>query len=904
MEDNTKQQQLLFDKGITNAPSDFICSDNTLEDSVGMIYENGEHRVIQNPVTYTEIAYTEADDTLLLIHYTGETEQMIIRKTVGTTTGGDPIYTVIWRTKEDSVNLHTIVAGLTKFVNVTAIGNTLIFSSGEGLTYALWKGSEYKVLGNKIPDIRVQFSLGALEIVANENIKYYTMAEMLDGYLAFDNAEVVQVDNNTYTNTGVKIAGLEFRSEQYESAKTVLSGMAASRLHYVKEQKKFAFPFWARSAVRLYDGSTTNVSAPFLLLPTVLNNWNIFCSDENGVPRVMNEDAGNAKEINYIPYAAPLRYRVLLPDGFDASEWEDIISGVDIFLSEEVKNFDMEGDWKIHNVDDPETITGDKILVDNMSPMWFDLLNIPEVIFDGDHQNTWRTYIEPSKLSQEDIIKALIDKSVFYKIIELDYDDLSVTSVVDATDKIQRNAIINLTTLPQLEADDFFSRSDMIPTITKAYNKRLHLAGVHRSFFDGFSEFSFTASTSSLEDILFYVYIRTDEGDRIVMSTAYSKELHDVWFFYPDPRAYKVEVYTGTTLLYSMSLKEHPRLHGAYAFNRLPTEEEYRPAGTSSTLPTVNNNLEYLSDTVIVSEAANPFIFPAKGYVSVGMGKIKGLATQTVALGQEEHGIHPMIVFSERGISTLRINNEGEYIRADVLSREVCNNPDSIIETDGAVYFSSDKGLMIIVGNQVKCMSEQMGGKEYNFDVEPQMGAFRDFLKDCTIAYDYRDSLLWIFKKSGLNACYVYSMRHSTFGRYLFPSPITNVVNNYPDFLLQSSSTIYSLTGRADINHDTASYSTRMITRPLKLENSLAMKSIMDIKNIYDLHGSVVLTVMGSNNMRDWITLPSLKGKPWMYYRFKFVFTGIKAVDRFSGSVVVTQERHTGKLRIFHKADQ
>jgi hypothetical protein len=49
---NEKQQQLTFDKGITNVPSDALCSDNALEESLGMVYDDGEHRVIQKPVTF------------------------------------------------------------------------------------------------------------------------------------------------------------------------------------------------------------------------------------------------------------------------------------------------------------------------------------------------------------------------------------------------------------------------------------------------------------------------------------------------------------------------------------------------------------------------------------------------------------------------------------------------------------------------------------------------------------------------------------------------------------------------------------------------------------------------------------------------------------------------------------
>jgi hypothetical protein len=41
----------------------------------------------------------------------------------------------------------------------------------------------------------------------------------------------------------------------------------------------------------------------------------------------------------------------------------------------------------------------------------------------------------------------------------------------------------------------------------------------------------------------------------------------------------------------------------------------------------------------------------------------------------------------------------------------------------------------------------------------------------------------------------------------------------------------------------------------------------------------------------------SLTGVPWKYYRFKIVLSNMKATDRFSGTVLVTQERRTNKLR-------
>ncbi len=71
MIEGLKQQQLTFDKGITNVPSDAVCSDNTLQDCVGLTYEDGEHRVIQKPADY--YAQLPEGHTLLYVHEYGTT---------------------------------------------------------------------------------------------------------------------------------------------------------------------------------------------------------------------------------------------------------------------------------------------------------------------------------------------------------------------------------------------------------------------------------------------------------------------------------------------------------------------------------------------------------------------------------------------------------------------------------------------------------------------------------------------------------------------------------------------------------------------------------------------------------------------------------------------------------------
>ena len=277
-----------------------------------------------------------------------------------------------------------------------------------------------------------------------------------------------------------------------------------------------------------------------------------------------------------------------------------------------------------------------------------------------------------------------------------------------------------------------------------------------------------------------------------------------------------------------------------------------------------------------------------------------------MALSQDQFGRTDLMVFTDNGIWGMQVDGTGLYQSIHPFSREVCNNPKSITQTDGAVFFSSEKGPMIAWDGGVKCVSEQLSGRESQFTGEMEMGNFRDYMKDCFIAYDYRDSLLWIFNNNRQNNpdyCYVYSIKTGTFGKFRFDTPITNVVNDYPDYLLQTTNQqdgglLLSLTGRTNINLDEDDdYSGLLITRPMKLENGLALKSIMQIRNISYMEGSMTLRIFASNNLNDWAELHSLRGLPWKYYRFRYDMSDMKATDRFGGSVLITQERRTNKLR-------
>lgn len=431
--------------------------------------------------------------------------------------------------------------------------------------------------------------------------------------------------------------------------------------------------------------------------------------------------------------------------------------------------------------------------------------------------------------------------------------------------------------------------------------------------------------------------IVTDDGTKWVSFSANTYQKQGLYFFYPDPRAVLVVITKNGSVVCNKRLTTHPSLHGAYYLRKLPDGNNIEPSDSySGSIPTPSTNqYENLPNYLLTSEVNNPWVVKAAGYNCVSTGKIIGVSTTTTALSEGQFGQYPLLVFSEEGIWSMSLDGTGMYTSFRPMSREVCNNPKSITQTDGAVFFSSEKGLMEIVGGQVKCVSEQLSGKNnaYLNLVESgsivDIGSFNVFLKNAIIAYDYRDSMLWIFDTANTDnvghpteyntfkTCWVYSIKYGTFGKFSFNHKVKNVVSDYPDYLLQADSYIYSLTRRKNINSDSTDYTCRMITRPMKLENALALKSIMQIRHIANFNTSATwsvtnngttttgnvfgLRIFASNNIttasNNWVELSSLRGMPWKYYRFRYDFSHIKATDRFAGSVVITQERRTNKLR-------
>lgn len=884
-----EQIALSFNQGITNVPSDATCDDNELEESLGMVFEDGEHRPIQKPTSYMTVGSDLNGLQIVYVHKTASVTNYIgidgsgnIKAGIRSSGGAFSAYTD---------NLLTGVQA--EKLKVTSIGKTLVIASNLGLKYFIWKTNKYEGFGG-IPDMdcsAFMFQpgytiLGDMDCVSNSGVGNGIIND-----IDYENGVVIEND----------------AQEQYND---FIVGLYTKNELAICRKKAFTRPFFVRFALELYDGTYHYISNPILLFPSITRNSYL----------IKNWTGGGEDLYHYTLYTfyAHLYVNQLT----DYSEFSDIVKDVVVFASEGVGIYDLTVD-QIHFGNRPYYTTDADgwITIDftKKGGSSFEVWNhdyiaaslnwlSPTENLHSIHYYYMALFNEKrcgvlAQREERDIVNDLKSTSIFYKLCSL---GLKPVKSMDVAEKIGTHTLENLTTQDRLTNDDYYSRCKLDANFIYAYNSRLNIADAKRGFFGGFGNFMpYDDATLKTYDI--YVTIRTDQGDIVVHRDVQTYQFMGYYFYYPDPRAKNVVIMQGSTKVLDAELTEHTGLNGAYYLAGLPKiVEDTSIQGASIPTPVMPtpdtsaggstavtaNPSERLENYIITSEADNPFVFKAAGYYRVGTGRIIGMSSITQALSQGQFGQYPLIVFSESGIWALSVASTGYYSAVHPMSRDVCNNANAIIQTDGAVFFTSEKGLMVVVSNEVACVSEQLRGKT-------AIGMnFHDFLKGAEIGYDYRDGLLWIGRDDS-KTFWIYNFKSKTFSHYeMADAPQSlNFVNNYPDFLMQIGRTLHSFMGRPDCNLDETEYAGTIITRPMKLDNALALKSIRQIRNVSYMDGSLTYRLFASNDLKNWAELTSLRSMPWKYYKIRFDFTKMKATDRFAGTVIITQERRTNKLR-------
>lgn len=263
--------------------------------------------------------------------------------------------------------------------------------------------------------------------------------------------------------------------------------------------------------------------------------------------------------------------------------------------------------------------------------------------------------------------------------------------------------------------------------------------------------------TAGAPYFLVKVYIDSSQGEQVVCRyipayNPYEAPEHTANFIedlnplltYPDARAKKMEIfyvdnYTSEDYIDQENVKHkacawvrmkefkltpHPYLNIAYYmdpdlhpikladFEQVLTtyEEDIYEVIVSKTIPELKalikmeNAEEYFPNGLKVSKTDQPMFFPVDYTYQVGSAEILALMSNTIAVGTGQTGDAPLYVFCKDGVYALYVDSSGQmaYPNARILARDVCNNPRSVTPIDAGVVFTTDRGLMMIAGEQVQ----------------------------------------------------------------------------------------------------------------------------------------------------------------------------------------------------------
>lgn len=465
-------------------------------------------------------------------------------------------------------------------------------------------------------------------------------------------------------------------------------------------------------------------------------------------------------------------------------------------------------------------------------------------------------YFNPK--TNAEIIKELSELKNFYKVHEIPFDDIKTTTendgwvTIDLKDKLG-DSLLTLQPLPI----DNYSHHTTLPEVQFVYNSKLHVAnykvelsrGWPYEYFElketGIGQFGTTlyGATTNKPHWWVEVKIQTQNGTTTVVrhkgiqygtwernNYAYTPMLS-----YPDSRAYEMTLYiarftqNGTSGYNKTTfpLTASKAFNFAYYISPDLKPIKYIVTGTpSNENPPESNRQQVFQNTLKVSEVNNPFIFPAANTYQVGNGDIIGLATNTVALSTGQFGQFPVYVFCTDGIYGLYVGGaEINYSSSRPVSREVCNNPKSIKAIDTGVIFTTDKGIMVLVGSEVKELSEPLRGGIFDInklslfkqalnhvkltELLPEITkeTIHDYIQSAIVGYNYIEREVW-FTNPDLSYSYIFSQG----AWYKVKQTGSRYIDDYPkQYILNEGKLI-------DISSEEGTYQQVFaLTRPIKM---------------------------------------------------------------------------------------
>lgn len=729
---------------------------------------------------------------------------------------------------------------------------------------------------------------------------------------------------------------IAYNDSNYTAIAAVINKFVAEQ---ATNKDKFIYPFFIRYALRLSDGSHARISEPILMIPN--SGYAPFISFIEG-----------DKKLYLYAFIADLQCLFL---NSIEEKWKDFISGVDVFVSEQVypynqgANFDASKNLfsyalirKENNINQVKgTNYGYVDLPDEYYNHYYgraklDLYEVAKDVFnfsDFNVRENWQIIkiapVENTKEKLENVSQFYLAHSFNFDEIKKGVDDTGFENYT--TIKLKEGTLSSLVVRQSL-SDDQLSNCTFLNAHLTTYNQRLHLFDYNlqhaKPTIPSRQNGQIYRYDSYGELYKLQVFIRTAQGERIVECDAdeddYNYSTDTTWFFYPHNGAYRAVLYfKGTdnkTNIATLNLKQHPILNGAYWMaDTIDGSMVITSVVDSDNAACAQvDDISHYPNAVLQSNVATPFLFPSSLMTSLGVQKIKALSSAAKALSQGQFGQFPLYAFTSEGVWALEVSTTGTYTARQPITRDVCINNNAVTQLDSAVIFPTDRGIMLLSGSQAQCISEAINS-EYPFDVrklpafeklhnmlnhKPSTDKclptlpFSEFLKQCQMLYDYVHQRIIVYAPN-ITYAYVLSLKTKQWGMMF--SNITSHINSYPEALA------------IDDNNNVLNFSVQnaeavkclYVTRPLKLEAANVLKTIDTLiqRGMFS-KGNVSTVLYGSRDLQNWYLvwsskdhyLKGFRGSPYKFFRIAGVAT-LSPDENIFGASVSFAPRQNNKIR-------
>ena len=866
----TRQEVIL--KGLTHSPSDYNCQDGELATCLNLINEDGALHPIQQPIivessknitihqySSIELVHKVTHNQAIHSHYIIRSPEPQDRERWG------------WIEQDSADDTPTeFLLGDDFHVNsVCAIGNVLCFVGIKTTKYAIWKNGSYLVFGKE----DLQFGV---EIANTYHQDLTLKAEAGDDFYKYF---IVEDGNlNLFYNTSATGTRKMF---------TDLDAIANKKLSELGTEylKRNVFGV---AAIRLYDGTYINISNPFVL-PS---------AESNAVSRKINiykdpvkPDAPNGKTIT--SSVGINKYTIEIREVGNLQQYEDIVQGVDIFLTNGESFFQIDKSYKILRTADYGDI--DYVLLDDMNARdvhdtignmpFYHSIFIPLSEFEHPKE------VKRPTQAEENISLADLNRIAFGGTTAITYNNrLHIAG-------IRKNIDSSLVRQPYgYKNEEYLTAVYEIPTSNGTY----YLNGRIGNWQD-----IIAVPISDVKEIV--VYEKRTSGYRKKRFTLYSPSNFGLSFFVQTLNGGIDDIMGGDWVDITES-----------DWNAIKKKADDFAAS--------NSDDSYQPSLIRVSEAENPLVFPAKNSVQVGSSIVSAMAANTRPISEGQFGDAPLYAFTDEGVWVLMLGEEGTYIARQPANRDICSNPKGILQIDDAVLFPTERGIMMQRGRESECITDVLDGFPFDFTLiysyskknqnyplsilelqdfeggEVAYVRFRKFMKNANMIYDYYDSRIIVFNPSFAYA-YVYSLKSNLWGTMV--NVFAKRVNSYPEsYAINNAGKIVNVY----VEEPSDNIPFFFCTRPLTLGQGDSHKTMFTclIRGYWTCEASESngQILFGSNDMKHWFyigssidnSLRNLVGSPYRYFRVA-VIGKMNADESISRISTAFQPRWQNKLR-------